>query len=56
MKVIQIQDDDARALLDKLEALKARHLPEGDPGAIHRAYWFVIVSWLQQHGVDVTRR
>ena len=56
MRVIQIQETDAYQLLDKIEALKARPLPEGDPGALHRAYWHAIVSWLQYHGVDTTRR
>lgn len=56
MRVIQIQESDASALLDKLEALKARSFREGDLEAIHRAYWHAVVSWLQQHGADTVRR
>jgi hypothetical protein len=56
MRVIQIQESDAHQLLDKIEALKARPLREEDPNALHRAYWHAIVSWLQYHGVDTTRR
>jgi hypothetical protein len=64
MKAIIISDSDARALLYKLEltALKSDNIMRENPGGIltvsemHRAFHYVVTSWLQEQGADCVRR
>lgn len=68
MKVIQITDDDAKALLADLELAKWRDPTWTSPEAakldeatrkqlsadMHRAFHYHVVRWLQHHGANVT--
>lgn len=65
MKVIIIQDTDARALLDKLKLESMREnnhfrTTEFDRPAsvtdIHRAFHYIVCRWLQEQGADVVGR
>ena len=63
MRVIIIEDKDARALLDslKLESLTVNQGWGGDPdsqslvSAIHRAFHYRVCVWLQEQGCEVVR-
>lgn len=63
MKAIIISDQDARALVDRLELAKyhEQHIMRRDPDKsptadeMHRWFHFVVVKWLQEQGADVTR-
>ncbi len=60
MKVIQITDDDAKALVEELEMLKHRSREFASKelaiqvSDIHRSFHFYVVRWLQKHGANVT--
>ena len=64
MRVIIIEDKDARALLDslKLESLIVNQGFGGDPNnkslvsSIHRAFHYRVCVWLQEQGCDVVRK
>ena len=64
MRAIIIQDTDARALLDKLrlQSMYTENTMRGDPNQpatvadVHRAFHYVVVRWLQEHGADVIGR
>lgn len=62
MKVIIIQDTDARALLTLLELNKMRaanHWPNNTKATndaiieAHRSFHFIVTRWLQEQGADV---
>lgn len=61
MRVIIIQDSDAKALLASLELTKLRGARDwSDPTRqptvedFHRAFHYVVCRWLQEQGADVT--
>ncbi len=64
MRVIIIEDKDARALLGslKLESLSMNQGFSGDPdsqslvSSVHRAFHYRVCVWLQEQGCDVVRR
>ena len=61
MRVILIEDKDARALLDSLKlelfSLSEHNKPVADSlaGEIHRAFHYRVCVWLQEQGCEVVR-
>jgi hypothetical protein len=63
MRVIIIEDKDARALIDslKLETMNERNILRKDPEApctaaeMQRAFNYVVVRWLQDQGCNIIR-
>ena len=60
MRVIIIEDKDAKALLDRLDltALKRDRIwtdPEHPPTVddMHRAFRYVVVNWLHEQGAEL---
>lgn len=58
MKVIMIRDEEAKALVDKLELIKLRAKEMGDDkrmsiDEMHRAFHYEVVCWLQEAGAKI---
>lgn len=61
MRAIIISEADARGLVDrlKLRALQDDAIMRDDPSRpptmadVHRAFHYVVMSWLEEQGVDV---
>lgn len=63
MRVVIIQDHEAKALVDKLELVKLRarvgtfaqtDSPEQQFKAVHEVFHYEVVKWLQEMGCKLT--
>lgn len=61
MKAYILKDEDFNELLDKLDLFnlnKNNMLISGEPTKedIHRAFWYVVVRWIQRQGYSTVDR